>query len=62
MLWFKPKENEKGDLKEELEGTHIFPSLLKEYRSQENFVEPFASTKEMSHILFLKNSENLEKY
>jgi hypothetical protein len=55
------KKIKKGDLKEEPEGTHIFPSLLEGHRSQENFVEPSVSTKEMPHILFLKNSENLEK-
>jgi hypothetical protein len=29
-------------------------------KTQESFVELSVSTKEMHHILFLKNSENLE--
>jgi hypothetical protein len=41
--------------------TTFFLAYLGNIVHKKIFVEPSVSTKEMHHILFLKNSENLEK-
>ena len=57
----KVKKNRKCDLNNEPESTPIFVRILIQCSSLEKFIRHLFSTKEMRHLLFYANKENLGK-